>query len=80
MMRRGCRNSPARINEDHRMELSGVRVQKEDPDILFLTETKMDRGGIEGLRWRLGFTNMVVKDCKGKSGGLAIFWRNGVNF
>jgi exonuclease III len=62
------------------MELSGVRVQKEDPDILFLTETKMDRGGIEGLRWRLGFTNMVVKDCKGKSGGLAIFWRNGVNF
>jgi hypothetical protein len=31
------------------MELSGVRVQKEDPDILFLTETKMDRGGIEGL-------------------------------
>jgi exonuclease III len=57
-----------------------LNIQKEDPDILFLTETKMDRGGIEGLRWRLGFTNMVVKDCKGKSGGLAIFWRNGVNF
>jgi hypothetical protein len=23
---------------------------------------------------------MVVKDCNGKSGGLAIFWRTGVNF
>jgi exonuclease III len=54
--------------------------KEEDPDILFLSETKMDRNKIEGLRWRLGLTNMVVKDCSGKSGGLAIFWRKGVNF
>jgi hypothetical protein len=40
----------------------------------------MDRGRIEGLRWRLGLTNLVVKDCNGKCGGLAIFWRKGVNF
>jgi hypothetical protein len=40
----------------------------------------MDRNKIEGLRWRLGLTNMVVKDCSGKSSGLAIFWRKGVNF
>jgi exonuclease III len=57
-----------------------LSLQKEDPDILFLSETKMDRNKIEGLRWRLGLTNMVVKDCSGKSGGLAIFWRKGVNF
>ena len=54
--------------------------KEEDPDILFLSETKMDTRRIQGLRWRLGLTNMVVKDCNGKSGGLAIFWKSGVNF
>jgi hypothetical protein len=58
-----------------------LNLQKEeDPDILFLSETKMDTRRIQGLRWRLGLTNMVVKDCNGKSGGLAIFWKSGVNF
>jgi exonuclease III len=58
-----------------------LNIQKEeDPDILFLSETKMDLNKIEGLRWWLGLTNLVVKDCRGKSGGLAVFWRKGVNF
>ena len=53
-----------------------LNLQKEeDPDILFLSETKMDSRRMEGLRWKLGMTNLVVKDCKGKSGGLAIFWK-----
>ena len=51
-----------------------LNLQKEeDPDILFLSETKMDRRRIEGLRWRMGMTNLVVKDCEGQSGGLAFF-------
>jgi hypothetical protein len=58
-----------------------LNIQKEeDPDILFLSETKLDRARIGGLRWRIGLTNMVVKDCRGRSGGLALFWRNGINF
>lgn len=58
-----------------------LNIQKEeDPDILFLSETKMDLNRIEGLRWWLGLMNLVVKDCRGKSGGLAVFWRKGVNF
>ena len=58
-----------------------LKLQKEeDPDILFLSETKMVSSKIEWLRWRLGLTNMVVKDCVGRSGGLAIFWHNGVKF
>ena len=40
----------------------------------------MDRRRIEGLRWHLGLTNLAVKDCEGRSGGLAIFWRKGVKF
>lgn len=38
----------------------------EDPDILFLSETKIDENRISGLRWKLGLANMVVKDCNGK--------------
>ena len=57
-----------------------LNLQKEeDPNILFLSETKMDEKRIEGLRWKLGLTNLVVKDCKGKSGGLSIFWRKEIN-
>jgi len=56
-----------------------LNLQKvEDPDILFLSKTKMDRRRIEGLRWKLGLTNLVVKDCDGKSGGLVIFWRKDI--
>ena len=53
--------------------------KKEDPDVLFLSETKMDEGRLEWLRWKLGLMNMVVKNCEGQSGGLALFWRNSVN-
>jgi len=53
--------------------------KEEDPDILFLSETKMNEKRIEGLRWKLGLTNLVVKDCKGKSGGLTIFSRKDIN-
>ena len=43
-----------------------LNVQKEeDPDVLFLFETKMDEKRIKGLGWRLGLTNMVVKKCDG---------------
>lgn len=57
-----------------------LNLQKEeDPDILFLSETKMDERKIDGFRWKLGLTQMVVKDCVGKGGGLAVFWKKEVN-
>lgn len=40
----------------------------------------MNKTKIEGLRWKLGLLNVVVKDCEGRSGGLAIFWRRGIAF
>jgi hypothetical protein len=45
----------------------------EDPNILFLVETKMDNKRIENFRWMLGLTNMLSKPCIGKSGGLLCF-------
>lgn len=31
------------------------------------------------LRWRLNMPNMVAVDCVGRTGGLALFWRRGVD-
>lgn len=39
----------------------------------------MDRGRVEGFRWKIGMTNVLAKDCHGKSGGLMVFWKRGVN-
>lgn len=90
-MKRGCRDSPARTNEDYCLELPGIREwpgssrpsehsEGGGPRYSFLSETKIDRNRIQDFRWRLGMKNMVVKDCKGKSGGLAVFWKKEINF
>ena len=50
--------------------------KKEDPDVLFLMEMKLTEDKVKGLRWKLGMTNVIVKDCEGRSGGLALFWKN----
>jgi hypothetical protein len=34
---------------------------------------------MENLKWKVGMPNMVVKDCEGHSGGLAMLWKEGVN-
>jgi exonuclease III len=52
--------------------------EKEDPGVLFLSETKLKEDQIKWLKWKLGMPNMVVKDSEGQSGGLAMFWKNSV--
>jgi exonuclease III len=55
-------------------------LQKQvDPDILFLAETKMDDKRMVWFKSLLGFPNMVVRNCEGKSGGLALFWKKQIN-
>lgn len=53
--------------------------KKEDPDILFLCETGLDRRRMEKFRDLLGLHNMEVRNNDGKSGGLALLWRRGIN-
>jgi exonuclease III len=48
--------------------------KQEDPDILFLSKTKLNKQKMEALRWKLGLTNMVCRPSEGNSGGLALFW------
>jgi hypothetical protein len=56
-----------------------LALQKEDPDVLFLSETKLDKKGIEKLKYKLGMPHVVFKECEGRSGGLAMFWKRGIN-
>ncbi|XP_024318899.1 uncharacterized protein LOC106866892 isoform X2 [Brachypodium distachyon] len=53
--------------------------KKEGPDILFLSETKLDKRRMEKFRNMLGLQGMLVRDCEGRSGGVALFWRRGVD-
>jgi hypothetical protein len=65
---RGLGNSPT-----VRSLLELKRV--EDPDVLFLFETKLDEREMDLFRWKLGLVNMCVVKPKGRSRGLAAFWR-----
>jgi exonuclease III len=53
--------------------------KSEGADILFLSETKLDERRMQRFRWMLGLTNMLVHDCGGQGGGIAVLWRRGVD-
>jgi hypothetical protein len=42
--------------------------------MVFLMETKLRREKMEVIHHKLGFPNLFVVDCVGKSGGLALLW------
>ena len=51
-------------------------VQNKRPDFIFLIETLYYRDKLESIKIRLGFEGLFVVDRKGRSGGLAMFWKN----
>jgi exonuclease III len=53
--------------------------KREDPDVLFVSETKMEQDKLEWFRWKLEMPHMMVKNCEGRSGGLVLFWKREVN-
>ena len=59
----------------HLLEL---RKQKR-PKIIFLSETKLKKGGMEFVRRRLGYENCLEVECRGLSGSLALLWDRDVN-
>ncbi|KAE8798436.1 Elongation factor 1-alpha [Hordeum vulgare] len=50
----------------------------EDPDVLFISETRLTEKELDRFRWSLGLTHMLVWDPVGRSRGIALFWRRGV--
>lgn len=46
------------------------------PEILFLSETKNRRGYLEGVVKKLGYTGLRMVEPVGRSGGLAVMWKD----
>jgi exonuclease III len=53
-------------------------ARSEGPDVLFLAETKINALKVNQLRLAMGFSDSFCVDYSGKAGGLALFWKYGV--
>ncbi|GAU36575.1 hypothetical protein TSUD_362450 [Trifolium subterraneum] len=51
-------------------------AQGHKPDILFLSETLSYTRQLESIRVMLGFDSCLAIDVEGRSGGLAVFWKD----
>ncbi|GLT73742.1 hypothetical protein SLA2020_455790 [Shorea laevis] len=54
-------------------------VRLKTPLVVFLSETLLDKKGMEGIRRRLGYRNCFTVDRKGQSGGLAMLWNSDIS-
>lgn len=51
-------------------------VRQERPSFIFLCETMDNKGKMKSVRRSLGFDGLFVVDPQGRSGGLALIWRD----
>src|SRR5207237_3465761 len=72
-IRRRLWSSPVIRNESPNLELS--RFVTFQPSILFLSETKMWDTKAKNFMWSLGYAGSYAVSCEGRSGGLALFWK-----
>uniref|UniRef100_A0A2N9J298 CCHC-type domain-containing protein n=1 Tax=Fagus sylvatica TaxID=28930 RepID=A0A2N9J298_FAGSY len=54
-------------------------VRDEGPDVLFVSEFKVKSLNLKKLKVSMGFSRFFGVDCVGKAGGLAFFWKLGVD-
>ncbi|XP_050258890.1 uncharacterized protein LOC126703871 [Quercus robur] len=54
-------------------------VKKGDPVLVFLAETKASQRRIKGLQRKLGLTQGITVLSDGRSGGLAMLWKEGAD-
>lgn len=60
--------NPRAFREVHKV------VQSSNPQIVFLCETRLSETKCRKHQTRMGFANGVVVGCRGKSGGLGLWW------
>ncbi|KAL0011082.1 hypothetical protein SO802_006190 [Lithocarpus litseifolius] len=53
-------------------------IQKEDPNFVFLCETKLPKRRMEGMKRKLGFLEGFIVPSAGQSGGLALLWKKNI--
>lgn len=62
------------------METLQLHVQEHSPQFIFLSETKLSKAAAERLRVKLGYDGCLAVDRVGLSEGLALFWKDDVEF
>ncbi|XP_074377107.1 uncharacterized protein LOC141718627 [Apium graveolens] len=50
-------------------------IRQERPTVVFLCETLSSRMQLERIRMQINFQGMIVVEPQGRSGGLALFWK-----
>ena len=57
-----------------------VLIREESPKVVFIAKSKSKLRNIERIRSSTGFVEKFCVDLVGKSGGLALLWKAGVQF
>jgi hypothetical protein len=52
--------------------------EQNNPQVMFLSETHLDKIGAERLRMQTCMDGMIVAEIDGRSGGLVLLWKNEV--
>jgi hypothetical protein len=55
-------------------------IRSYNPGVVFLYKTKMKDRALDKIKWSMGFSNGATVDCRGRSGGLALLWCDGIDF
>lgn len=82
-------SSPTRPNENLELEFLGAweptgnlgpprPYQCEDPNIVFLQETKLNISSFQRVKKWMGFRNGLEIESEGRSGGIALMWKEEV--
>lgn len=82
-------SNPVGSNESYKLNYRGLEnpctiktlrkgIQQEEPILVFFMETKLNKEKIEKVRDQCNFDHSWVVPSLGKSGGLALFWMDGV--
>jgi len=53
-------------------------AKKYAPSVLCVLETQVHKSRVEGLKSTLGYDNTFAVSSSSRSGGLGIFWNNGI--
>ncbi|XP_023922453.1 uncharacterized protein LOC112033913 [Quercus suber] len=61
------------------VQLLTDEVKSKNPALVFLVETKASPSRIKGLQRKLQLSQGITVPCDGRSGGLAMLWREGVD-
>ncbi|KAL6219472.1 hypothetical protein ACLB2K_007231 [Fragaria x ananassa] len=68
------------MNNDRSVQALQTLIWQKKPSVVFLSETKIhDRSYLSALRLQLGLRNGEVVYSEGQSGGVALFWEDGLD-